>query len=53
MRMVENLLDRNVNNFVQNLIHDPKNLMKEQLYKNPKIMTGSFKEIQKAYQIVK
>jgi len=53
----ENLLDRNVNNFVQNLIHDPKKfneIMNSCISKSKNYdWTNTVNEIQKAYQIVK
>ena len=53
----ENLLDRNVNNFVQNLIHDPKKfneIMKNCISRSKNYdWKNTVKEIQKAYQIVK
>ena len=53
----ENLLDRNVNNFVQNLIHDPKKfneIMNNCISRSKNYdWKNTVKEIQKAYQIVK
>ena len=53
----ENLIDGNVNNFVQNLIHDPKNfneIMKNCISRSKNYdWKNTVKEIQKAYQIVK
>ena len=53
----ENLIDGNVNNFVQNLIHDPKKfneIMKNCISRSKNYdWKNTVKEIQKAYQIVK
>ena len=53
----ESLIDGNVNNFVQNLIHDPKNfneIMKNCISRSKNYdWKNTVKEIQKAYQIVK
>ena len=53
----ENLMDRNVNNFVQNLIHDPKKfneIMNNCISRSKNYdWKNTVKEIQKAYQTVK
>ena len=53
----ENLIDGNVNNFVQNLIHDPKKfneIMKNCISRSKNYdWKNTVKEIQKAYQTVK
>ena len=53
----ENLIDRNVNNFVINLIHDPKKfneIMNNCISRSKNYdWTNTVNEIQKAYQIVK
>jgi len=53
----ESLIDGNVNNFVQNLIHDPKKfneIMKNCISRSKNYdWKNTVKEIQKAYQIVK
>jgi len=53
----ENLIDGNVNNFVQNLVHDPKKfneIMKNCIRRSKNYdWKNTVKEIQKAYQIVK